>query len=148
MRTTRIVAAAVVAVALAGCTSAVRPTVAVRELIFDVRADEFVIRSGEVVGIVFPVPAITAEALGRGMTVDVWWWPDFAQSWWALPYSFQGANDTHAVTVHYTVGEGNVTLRIESGDTIAVQIWQGLAVGKLRVVLTGHPDDVSEPRDA
>ena len=76
------------------------------------------------------------------MTAVVWWRPDFAAQWWALPYAFQGGNDTHAVSVSYTVDVGAVVFRIESADEVAVRIWRELAVGKLRVVLTGHPDDV------
>lgn len=139
------VVAVVAAVALVGCTSTVRPTVAVQELVFDLRADDFVMAGDGVVGLSFRVPAITPEALSRGMTVDVWWQPDFSDSWWALPYSFQGMNDTHAIAVHYTIGDGRVGFRLESGDTVAVEIWRGLAVGKLRVVLTGHPDDLRTP---
>ena len=138
----RVAGVALLVLVLAGCTAAVRPTVATRELIFDIRAEDFVARGAEVVGIGFPVPQITAESLGNGMTVVVWWRPDFAESWWSLPYSFQSANDTHAVSMSYTVGGGLVTFRIESPDVVAVQIWRDLAVGKLRVVLTGHPDDV------
>ena len=101
-----------VLVALTGCSTAVRPTVATRELIFDIRAEDFIARGGEVVGIGFPVPQITAESLSNGMTVVVWWRPDFSTAWWALPYSFQGENDTHVVSVSYTVAAGLVSFRI------------------------------------
>ena len=136
------VAVLAILVALAGCSAAVRPTVAMRELIFDIRAEDFIARGGEVVGIALPVPQITAESLSNGMTAVVWWRPNFADQWWALPYSFQGENDTHVVSVSYTVGVGVVAFRIESPDVVALRIWRELAAGKLRVVLTGHPDDV------
>ena len=136
------VAVLAILVALVGCSAPVRPTVATRELIFDIRAEDFIVRGGEVVGIAFPVPQITTKSLSNGMTVVVWWRPDFAAQWWALPYAFQGENDTHVVSVSYTVDAGSVTFRIESPDVVALQIWRDLAAGKLRVVLTGNPADV------
>lgn len=134
-RTARVVAAAVVTAVLAGCTAAAPPTVKQREWIFDLNPDELV-ASGNVVGVRFPVPAITDEALARGMTVVVWWRPDFSMAWRALPYSFHEGNDTHAVTFSFTVSPGEVGLWIESGDPLAVLVWRDLAVGKIRVVLT------------
>lgn len=144
--TVRMVAAAVVAaVVLAGCTSTVRPTLAARVMVFDLRSEDFVTATPGVIGVHFPVPEITEEALARGMTVAAWWLPSFWTGWRVLPYSFHEENDTHAVTVSYSVNPdaGSVVFSIESGDPVAVHIWRDLSVGKVRIVLTGHPDDLN-----